>query len=66
MSRSFRVFTGPIRDREGRLMLEEDEILEHPQILMMNWIIEGVVCSMPDSKGFDPLADLSTGRIGGS
>jgi basic membrane lipoprotein Med (substrate-binding protein (PBP1-ABC) superfamily) len=66
MSRSFRVFTGPIRDREGRLMVEEDEILEHPQILMMNWIIEGVVCSMPDSKGFDPLTDLSTGRIGGS
>ena len=58
MSRSFRVFTGPIRDREGRLMLEEDEILEHPQIPMMNWIIEGVVCSMPDSKGFDPLVDL--------
>lgn len=63
ISRSFRVFTGPIRDREGRLVVEEDEILEHPQILMMDWIAEGVICTMPESKGFDPLSDLSTGKI---
>ncbi|NLW02944.1 MAG: BMP family ABC transporter substrate-binding protein [Clostridiaceae bacterium] len=66
ISRSFRVFTGPIRDREGRLAVEAGEILEHPQILMMDWLIEGVVGSLPESKGFDPLGDLSTGRIGGS
>ena len=54
ISRSFRVFTGPIRDREGRLAVEAGEILEHPQILMMDWLIEGVVGSLPESKGFDP------------
>ena len=66
ISRSFRVFTGPIRDREGRLAVEAGEILEHPQILMMDWLIEGVVGSLPESKGFDPLGDLSTVMIGGS
>jgi len=66
ISRSFRVFTGPIRDRTGKLVVEQDEILEHPQILMMDWIAEGVICSMPESRGFDPLGDLSTGRIAGS
>lgn len=66
ISRSFKVFTGPIRDREGRVVVEEDEILEHPQILMMDWIVEGVVCSIPESKGYNPLSDLSTGKIAGS
>lgn len=66
ISRSFKVFTGPIRDREGRLVVEEDEILEHPQILMMDWLAEGVICSMPESRGLNPLSDLSTGKIAGS
>ena len=65
ISRSFKVFTGPIRDREGRLVVEEDEILEHPQILMMDWLAEGVICCMPESKGLNPLSDLSTGKIVG-
>mgnify|MGYP000347610879 CR=1 FL=1 len=64
ISRSFRVFTGPIRDMDGNLVVEADEILEHPQILSMDWIAEGVICTMPEKKGFDPLSDLSTGKIG--
>ncbi|HOQ76440.1 MAG TPA: BMP family ABC transporter substrate-binding protein [Thermoclostridium sp.] len=66
ISRSFRIFTGPIRDSEGKLMVDQDEILEHLQILMMDWLVEGVIGSIPESRGYNPLSDLSTGRIAGS
>jgi len=33
---------------------------------MMDWLVEGVIGSIPESRGYNPLSDLSTGRIAGS
>ncbi len=64
-SQSFKVFTGPIYDTDGRLMVEEGEALEHEQILTMNWLVEGIECGEYSGQSFASPTDLSTGKIVG-
>jgi basic membrane protein A len=65
ISRSFAVFTGPIYDRARRLVVAEGEILDHDKILLMDWLAEGVVCTLPKLTGSDPVQDLAMGKIVG-
>lgn len=66
ISHSFEIFSGPIYDREKRLVVEEDETLEHEKILLMDWLAEGVVCTIPEFKGLNPVYDLVMGKIAGA
>lgn len=43
----FHPFTGPIYDHEGTLIIENDEIPSHHQILSMDWFVEGVDAEPP-------------------
>lgn len=65
ISHSFGIFSGPIYDREKRLVVEEGETLEHEKILMMDWLVDGVICSIPEFKGLNPAYDLVMGKIAG-
>lgn len=39
----FSPFTGPLRDRNGQLQLEEGEGLEYDEIISMDYLVEGIV-----------------------
>lgn len=66
VSHSFNIFSGPIYDREKRLVVEEEEVLDHERILLMDWLVEGVVCKIPEFTGLNPVYDLVMGKIAGS
>jgi basic membrane protein A and related proteins len=40
-------FAGPIRDNQGKLVVAKGHSLTDPQILGMNWLVEGVQGSIP-------------------
>jgi simple sugar transport system substrate-binding protein len=40
-------FTGPIRDREGTVRIAEGATATDPELLSMNWFVEGVVGDLP-------------------
>lgn len=63
ISQSFKVFSGPIYDYTGRLVVDEGEELQREQILSMDWLIDGIVGEIPDMEEFRSGQDLSTGKI---
>lgn len=63
ISQSYKVFTGPIYDNNGNLVVESGEELEREQILSMNWLVEGIVGEIPDKNQYRAITDLSTGKI---
>jgi basic membrane protein A len=63
ISQSYKVFTGPIYDNKGNLVVESGEELEREQILSMDWLVEGIVGEIPDKNQYRTITDLSTGKI---
>ena len=63
ISQSYKVFTGPIYDNNGNLVVESGEELEREQILSMDWLVEGIVGEIPDKNQYRTITDLSTGKI---
>lgn len=43
----FHPFSGPIYDQQGALIIENDEVATHEQILTMNWFVENVEALSP-------------------
>ncbi|MBM7855911.1 basic membrane protein A [Desulfohalotomaculum tongense] len=44
------VFTGPIKDQDGKTKVAEGEKLTDSEILEMNWFVEGVIGTIPKKK----------------
>jgi basic membrane protein A and related proteins len=44
---AYHPFSGPLYDQQGNLVLDNDEIATHEQILSMNWFVEGVDTDTP-------------------
>lgn len=63
ISQSYKVFTGPIYDNNGVLVVENGEELQREHILSMDWLIEGIVGEIPDMEQYRSISDLSTGKI---
>ena len=63
ISQNYNVFTGPIYDNSGNLVVESGEELERERILSMNWLVEGIVGQIPQNYKNRPTSDLSTGKI---
>ncbi len=63
ISQSYKVFSGPIYDVNGNLIVDEGEELQREQILSMDWLVSGVVGELPDMEEYRSIQDLSTGKI---
>ncbi|MDE0007440.1 MAG: BMP family ABC transporter substrate-binding protein, partial [Gammaproteobacteria bacterium] len=46
-SGTLRVFAGPIRDREGRMVIEAGRWLSDAVLVEMDWYVEGFVGAIP-------------------
>lgn len=54
-------FTGPIKDQQGQIMVEQDETLNNTAILNMNWLVEHVEGYIPTSEEEEldvPIVDM--------
>ncbi|MFO7741808.1 MAG: BMP family ABC transporter substrate-binding protein [Anaerolineae bacterium] len=49
VSGDFHPFTGPIRDNNGEVRVEDGETMTDDALLSFNWLVEGVVGQIPDS-----------------
>ena len=47
MAGTLRVFAGPIRDRSGRVVVDEGRWLSDATLVEMDWYVEGVVGALP-------------------
>ncbi len=63
ISQSYKVFSGPIYDMNGSLIVDEGEELQREQILSMDWLVSGIVGELPDMEEYRSIQDLSTGKI---
>ncbi|MCX7771886.1 MAG: BMP family ABC transporter substrate-binding protein, partial [Clostridia bacterium] len=63
MSQSYKVFQGPIIDRDGNLIVDEGEELQREQILSMDWLVDGIIGDLPNMDDYRSIQDLSTGKI---
>ena len=50
LSGSFHPFSGEIRDQEGKLRCEGNDVIEPVQIITMDWLADNVVGSIPDKE----------------
>ncbi len=39
----FHVYSGPIRDNTGKIVVKKGQTLSHAQIMQMNWLVEGIM-----------------------
>lgn len=63
VSQSYKVFSGPIYDIKGRLVVEDGEELQREQILSMDWLVSGIVGKIPSMQNYRSIQELSTGKI---
>lgn len=62
MSQNYKVFSGPIYDINGNLVVGGGEELQREQILSMDWLVDGVVGELPDMENYRSLQNLSAGK----
>jgi len=62
ISQTYKVFSGPIYDINGNLVVDSGDELQREQILSMDWLVEGIIGEIPDMDQYTP-SNLSTGKI---
>jgi basic membrane lipoprotein Med (substrate-binding protein (PBP1-ABC) superfamily) len=63
ISQTYKVFSGPIYDIKGNLIVDDGEELQREQILSMDWLAKGIVGELPDMSKYRSIQELSTGKI---
>jgi basic membrane protein A len=63
ISQTYKVFSGPIYDISGNLIVDSGDELQREQILSMDWFVEGIVGEIPDMDQYTPISNLTTGKI---
>lgn len=63
ISQSYKVFSGPIYDYKGNLIVEDGDELQREEILTMDWLVNGTVGELPSMDIYRSIQDLSTGKI---
>ncbi len=53
-------FVGPVRDRNGKVRIEENQVLSAEELMRMNWLREGVIGSIPGLQELMPTARETT------
>ncbi|MDD5603357.1 MAG: BMP family ABC transporter substrate-binding protein [Eubacteriales bacterium] len=43
----YSIFTGPVRNQDGRMVLKDGEVIKEAVLLGMNWFVEGVEGAIP-------------------
>lgn len=58
-SNEFQIFTGPIYDQSHQLRVKSGETLTYDDIILMDWLVEGVEGDVPDIKALTPIDPFS-------
>jgi hypothetical protein len=63
ISQSYKVFSGPIYDYKGNIVVDDGDELQREQILTMDWLVDGIVGELPKMDIYRSIQDLTTGKI---
>lgn len=59
----FNVFSGPLYDQNGTLRIPDKKEATREEIISMNWLVNFVRGEIPEYDQYEPLSDLTTGRL---
>jgi basic membrane lipoprotein Med (substrate-binding protein (PBP1-ABC) superfamily) len=63
ISQSYKVFSGPIYDYKGNIVVDDGDELQREEILTMDWLVDGIVGELPKMDIYRSIQDLTTGKI---